>query len=422
YGSGAWMLYSVEISRLNRAAIGSAAVFFLLQVSLTEQASPWPAIWRSALAAVVLAVFRGLRRRWVSVQRRDGRYITPVLLVGSGPESEELFHLFKDHPEIGYTVSGLIPSDRLLPTWCNGLRSFPSTESCASAARACGASVVLIDASAFDGAELEQTLAGLAGSGLQVRLAGGFDGWSRNSRRSVKAVPLAYESIYDVAPADLPRWQLGIKRVLDTVVGAGALVLCLPVLVVAALAVRIVDGSPVFIRQQRVGRFGRLFTMLKLRTMVVNAEARLPEVLPMNMRDGPLFKADADPRITPLGRFLRAASIDEIPQLLNVMRGDMSLVGPRPSLPDECMSFDGTLRLRERVPPGLSGLWQVEARDMPSFRAYRRLDLYYVQNWSLGLDLAILMVTPVVVAARAWRAVQRLLPGRRTSSALSLLD
>lgn len=418
YGPGAWMLYSVEVSRLNKAVIGSSIIFFLLMLS-SGAGSPLGIVWRAAIAMWVLGSVRGFRRRWLSRQRERGRYITRVLLVGDGHEAEELYHLFKDHPEIGYRLCGLVPSGRFVPQWSEDLETFPFDQDWGSAARSCVAGAVLIDAEGFEPRELHEKAAQAAGSGLQVRLASGFEGWGAGSR---KTVPLAYESMYDVVPTNPPGWQLAVKRCIDLVLGSVGLVLALPVLTVAALAIRIFNGSPVFIRQQRVGRFGRLFTMLKLRTMVVNAEARLPEVLPMNMRDGPLFKADADPRITPLGRFLRAASIDEIPQLINVIRGSMSLVGPRPSLPDEVQNFDGTLRLRERVPPGLSGLWQVEARDMPSFRAYRRLDLYYIQNWSLGLDLAIILVTPVVVAARGWRAVTRVLSRGRKSSSLTLLD
>ena len=416
YGPGAWMLYSVEISRLVRAVAGSALIFALLTAGV---ASPLGVLWRAALVLWVLGSFRGFRRRWLSRQRASGRYITRVLLVGSGHESEELYHLFRDHAEIGYRLCGVVPSGRFVPRWSKEVDTFPPDIDWGSAARACSAGAVLIDAEGLDLRELHEKAAELAGSGLQVRLASGFEGWGAGSRRTV---PLAYESTFDMVPPDPSRWQLAAKRFLDLVLGSVGLILALPILLIAALAIRIFDGAPVFIRQQRVGRFGRLFTMLKLRTMVVNAESRLPEVLPMNMRDGPLFKADCDPRITPLGRFLRAASIDEIPQLVNVILGNMSLVGPRPSLPDECQNFDGTLRLRERVPPGLSGLWQVEARDMPSFRAYRRLDLYYVQNWSLGLDLAIILVTPVVVAARGWRAVARAVSRKEEPSTLALLD
>ena len=127
--------------------------------------------------------------------------------------------------------------------------------------------------------------------------------------------------------------------------------------------------------------------------MVVDAEARLAALEGGNERSGPLFKMDSDPRITRIGRFLRATSLDELPQLLNVLNGTMSLVGPRPALPNEVAEFPDELNARHRVRPGITGLWQVEARDNPSFEAYVRLDLFYVQNWSLPLDLLILLGT-----------------------------
>ena len=157
-------------------------------------------------------------------------------------------------------------------------------------------------------------------------------------------------------------------------------------------------------RQQRVGHIGRHFTLFKLRTMVPDAESKLIDLTTDNDRDGgPLFKLRHDPRVTRIGRLLRATSLDELPQLLNVLRGDMSLVGPRPALPSEVAHFDDELRERGRMMPGITGLWQVEARDDPSFSSYRRLDLFYVDNWSIGLDLAILASTVTAVLSRGVR-------------------
>ena len=177
-------------------------------------------------------------------------------------------------------------------------------------------------------------------------------------------------------------------------------------LAVAALAIKLDDGGPVLYRQERVGRDGRRFKVLKLRTMVPDASAQLEHLAARNERNGPLFKLSLDPRVTRVGRFLRSTSIDELPQLVNVVRGDMSLVGPRPALPSELERFDHELRKRISVPPGLTGLWQVEARDNPSFHTYRRLDLFYVDNWSLAMDLAIIAGTVWVVVERAARALR----------------
>ena len=146
-----------------------------------------------------------------------------------------------------------------------------------------------------------------------------------------------------------------------------------------------------------MGLDGHPFMLFKLRTMSVDAEERRAALLGRNERKGPLFKVTDDPRVTPIGKILRATSIDELPQLANVILGQMTLVGPRPALPDEVAQFDEELLERHRVTPGITGIWQVEARDDPSFESYRTLDMFYVENWSLALDLAIIFGTATAV-------------------------
>jgi lipopolysaccharide/colanic/teichoic acid biosynthesis glycosyltransferase len=181
---------------------------------------------------------------------------------------------------------------------------------------------------------------------------------------------------------------------MDLTLAGVVLALAAPFLAIAALAIKLGDGGPVLFRQQRVGRDGKAFWILKLRTMSPDAEDRLAELTADNERvGGPLFKLTDDPRRTRVGRVLERFSIDELPQLWNVLRGDMSLVGPRPALPSEVEQFDTDLLIRLSVPPGVTGLWQVEARDNPSFYAYRRLDMFYVENWSVLLDFSILLGT-----------------------------
>ena len=196
-----------------------------------------------------------------------------------------------------------------------------------------------------------------------------------------------------VGPTETSTIGLGLKRAFDVLVAAAMLVITSPVLLVAAILIKRTDGGPVFFRQQRVGKDDQEFGMLKFRTMVVDAEARLAEMQRDNQRSGPLFKLANDPRVTRIGNFLRRTSLDELPQLINVLKGDMSLVGPRPALRREVEAFPADLRDRHRVRPGITGLWQVEARDNPAFDAYQRLDLFYVKNWSLMLDVVILLGT-----------------------------
>lgn len=190
-------------------------------------------------------------------------------------------------------------------------------------------------------------------------------------------------------------WLLA-KGLVDRM-GAAALLLALsPVLAAVALAVKRGSAGPVLYRQERVGQHGRTFTFLKFRTMVADAEAQVDDLIAVNETDGHLFKIHDDPRITGVGRVLRRFSLDELPQLWNVLRGDMSLVGPRP-LPVDSAVFVGDERRRLRVRPGITGLWQVSGRSDLPWQATVALDMHYVDHWSLGLDLAILARTPLAV-------------------------
>jgi exopolysaccharide biosynthesis polyprenyl glycosylphosphotransferase len=188
-----------------------------------------------------------------------------------------------------------------------------------------------------------------------------------------------------------------VKEFFDRLGAALLLVLLSPVLVVVALCIRRDSPGPVFFRQVRVGRDGQHFLIYKFRSMYLDAEARLAEIQHLNEYDGVLFKVRNDPRVTPVGRWLRRLSLDEVPQLFNVLRGDMSLVGPRPPLPEEVAVYPDDMRRRLAVKPGMTGLWQVSGRsDLPWEEAVR-LDLRYVENWSLSLDLVILMRTVAAV-------------------------
>jgi exopolysaccharide biosynthesis polyprenyl glycosylphosphotransferase len=183
------------------------------------------------------------------------------------------------------------------------------------------------------------------------------------------------------------------KRLFDVVVAASLVVVLSPVLLLLALLVRLQDGGPALYRQRRVGANGVQFDMIKFRSMVVDAEVRLSELADANEHDGVLFKIREDPRITRVGRFIRKFSIDELPQLFNVLRGEMSLVGPRPPLVTEYEQYEQDTHRRLLVRPGMTGLWQVSGRaDLPWSEAVR-LDLYYVDNWSMVIDLVIMVKT-----------------------------
>lgn len=199
---------------------------------------------------------------------------------------------------------------------------------------------------------------------------------------------------------ETPRWWWTAKRAIDVTFGTFLLVLSLPLLAVAALAIVVVDGGSPFFAQERVGRNGRRFKMFKLRTMVDGAHEMRERISHLNEADGPVFKIHDDPRCHRLGRLLRRASIDELPNFVNVLRGEMSLVGPRPALPCEVECYDAFAQRRLSVPQGVTGLWQISGRSALSFKDWMELDNRYVDEWSPLLDLAIVVRTIPAVLRR----------------------
>lgn len=195
-------------------------------------------------------------------------------------------------------------------------------------------------------------------------------------------------------------FQLAVKRAIDLVGGMVGLLLVTPILIATAIAIRAESKGPVLFRQVRAGRNGRKFTMYKFRSMVIDAEAKRAELLHLNEMGGPVFKITRDPRITRVGRFIRKTSIDELPQLFNIVMGDMSLVGPRPPLPSEVEDYEAWQRRRLSVKPGLTGLWQVSGRNQIDFEEWMQLDLKYIDTWTIWLDVKIILQTVPVVLFR----------------------
>ena len=201
-------------------------------------------------------------------------------------------------------------------------------------------------------------------------------------------------------PAHLTGRQAALKRTFDMLVAGLILLVVSPVWTVSAVLIKLTSRGPVLFRQERIGRSGERFRIFKFRTMVVGADRMRARLDGLNEASGPLFKVRNDPRVTTAGRWLRRWSLDELPQLLNVLRGEMSLVGPRPPLAEEVAKYEEWHYDRLAVPPGMTGLWQVSGRSELSFDDYVRLDLFYVENWSLSYDLFILLKTIPAVFAR----------------------
>lgn len=405
---------AVEIERLGRAAaiagLGSLLLPRVLPIELQTDTAVTGAIAMFAL----LLVGRGGYRHWLQMGRKEGRFVRPVVVVGSNGESADLCKLVKDHPELGFRLAGVVgPSpDEIGDPPAPILGSLDDAVAAVRAARVSG---VIVAASSIEPRQLNRLIRDFLRHGIHVQLSSGLRGIGH---RRLRAQPLAYEPLFYVEPLKLATWQLRLKRVIDLVLTVAGSVVILPVILLAALAVKLQDRGPVFYKQSRIGRHGVPFTIIKFRTMVPNADQLYVDLAETRAgRDGPLIKLAGDPRRTRVGRILERTSIDELPQLLNVLKGEMSLVGPRPAQESEVRQFDQELLARLEVLPGITGLWQVEARDNPHFSAYRRYDLFYLENWSVTLDLAILVAT---IQRVVLRGAELLVPSRRVEMAASL--
>ncbi len=396
---------SVELSRLVRSvAVVLGGMLIALRLYNTGGTELRDVLLGSVLSMLFLLIGRSIYRAYLDAQRRQGRFVRDVLLIGSNHEAAEFVELIADHPETGYRVAGVVGSR--MEALANNLNHLwlGIPEDAPAVIRGSNINGVIVVVGALETAELNDLVRELQARKVHIHLSNGVRGI--NYRR-LRAVPIADEPLFYVEQVTLQKRQVMAKRALDLVGSIFGLIIASPLIAAIAIAVKLNDGGPVFFKQTRVGQDGELFRCIKFRTMVVDAEARLRDLQATNERKGPLFKMERDPRVTRVGHFLRETSLDELPQLFNVVKGQMSLVGPRPALPAEVAQFDQRLLDRTKVPPGVTGLWQVEARDNPNFSAYRRLDLFYVDNWSISLDFVILIATVEQVIAKALRTMRR---------------
>ncbi|HEX2782081.1 MAG TPA: sugar transferase [Ilumatobacteraceae bacterium] len=392
----------VEITRTARAVALLAGI-----VLLGDRVSHYywhvrQTIVASVLCFVLLCIVRSVYRAWLANARQRGLHCRRIVIIGTDEEALRLIKLFQTHLDLGLRVVGVIGDKNeaiqrgLADLWvgdvdhAEALLDIP------------GLSGVVTSTSGMSSTRLNGLIRDLHHSGLHIHLATGISGIAV---RRLRSVPLAHEPLLYVEAPSLAKGQLVVKRGFDIVVSSLILIVLSPLFLAVAIAIKLDDGAPILFSQSRVGRGGRIFGVLKFRSMMVDAESKLAALEAGNERQGPLFKMENDPRVTRVGRFLRDSSLDELPQLWNVLRGQMSLVGPRPALPAEVVNFSTELRMREQVMPGITGLWQVEARDNPSFEAYRRLDLFYVENWSITLDLMILIGTIEQVLVRMLKSL-----------------
>ena len=353
---------------------------------------------RSVVVVSVLAttavslLLRWVSRRVLHAQRRRGRCVHRVVVVGTPGDARALMASLSRSPQAGLTVVGACLTERLAVVPDTDVPVVGGVDEVAAALDLVGADTVAVASTgASAGVELRRLAWSLEGRDVDLLVAPALTDVAgpRLTVRPVDAVPLlaVQEPTFDG-----PRRV--VKGAFDRVLSAvGLIVLALPLLCIGLL-VRLSSPGPAMFRQTRVGRDGREFRLWKFRTMVAGADK---VVLEHNDVDGPLFKLRADPRVTAVGRVLRRWSLDELPQLINVLLGHMSLVGPRPPVPSEVEKYGDDVRRRLLVKPGLTGLWQVSGRSDLPWEECVRLDLRYVENWSVSLDLLILARTLVAV-------------------------
>ncbi len=349
--------------------------------------------------AAVLAVMlvRYGHRRFLHRARSHGDAMKRTLVVGDAIDVARVSRGLMAAPYYGYHVAGVcVPSvDRAQAV--DGLPVVGAIADVPQVAMDQAIDVVVVAGPSLSGKALRRLSWALDRVGSQLVVVPDLVEVT-GPRLTVR--PAAGLSLLEVE-VGVPRRRLITKALMDRVAGTALMLLAAPVVALAALAVRLTSAGPAFYRQTRVGVDGATFTMFKLRSMYLDADARKAELEGQNEGAGVLFKIKHDPRITPVGRFLRRYSIDELPQFLNVVRGDMSLVGPRPPLREEVARYEDAAHRRLRVKPGLTGLWQVSGRSDLTWDEAMRLDLRYVDNWSVSMDTLILWKTARAVFGAA---------------------
>lgn len=371
---------------------GMAIVSYLLQVSLSR------ALFAFALPLGVFALLLGrwVTRAYLNRLRAAGRAVTPALVVGTGPSVAMLLSDLAKRPDVGYRADGVcLLSD--LPSADRPLLSDLAQHRLATLgdAAVCGRYGAVIVADGLSRDETRNLAWNLEASPVELMFQAGLVDVAgpRLTVREVEGMSLTH--------VDLPTFtgaKLVLKRVFDVAFSVFALVALAPVLAIVAIMIKLDDGGPVMFRQKRIGRCGQEFTIHKFRTMSLDAEAKMDALIAANGGRALLFKLEDDPRITSIGALLRKYSLDELPQFWSVLRGGMSIVGPRPQVAREVAEYTEAHHRRLLIKPGITGLWQVNGRSDLSLEESIRLDLRYVENWSLITDATIILKTVGVVA------------------------
>jgi exopolysaccharide biosynthesis polyprenyl glycosylphosphotransferase len=386
---------TAELQRLFNAILMSVLLIVLVTFIGPIEISRSFVVWLLGLSLVTVVTGRLITRRLG--HSLNARAVTSqvTLIAGTNDEARALARTLMRRPWMGYRVCGFVEVTPSGLEVMDGLPVFGTVENIAQITRDHAVRSVIIAGSAAGGATL-QSIDSALGADVSVRVSPGL---ANLGAARVILEPIDGMALFSLRRHRFSRRQRFLKRSVDLGVTSIAIVVAAIPMLVIALAIKLTSPGPVLFRQRRVGEQEREFTIFKFRTMVVGAHTQRDGL--DNEADGLLFKMRRDPRVTKVGRFLRKTSLDELPQLFNVLSGEMSLVGPRPALPEEASRYAESQRGRLRVKPGVTGLWQVNGRHDLAFEDYVRYDLFYVENWSLTMDLYILAKTiPALLTAR----------------------
>ena len=379
---------------LNAGVFLTAAIAFASYATTFDVARGYVVVALPSLTVFDLGARYALRKQ-LHRERATGAYMRRVVVVGHPPVVDDIANLLQRETYHGLSVvaacvagasqGGVIAGVPVV----GGLDEVPEV-----VGRYEADTVAVLACPEMAGERLRQLAWDLEKTGTDLCVAPALldVAGPRTTIRPVAGLPLLHMDHPEFSGA-----RRVVKSAFDKVLALAALVLAAPLLALLALLIRLDDGGPALFKQTRVGKDGRHFSVYKFRTMVTDAEARKAALVSANQHQGPLFKIRKDPRVTRVGRWLRRWSLDELPQLVNVLYGDMSLVGPRPALPEEAAMYGDHVRRRLVVKPGMTGLWQVNGRSDLSWDESVRLDLRYVENWSFMLDLQILWKTCAAV-------------------------
>jgi exopolysaccharide biosynthesis polyprenyl glycosylphosphotransferase len=394
--------FSEELKEIARAVfLASLMLLMVAQVGHWQSITLWTATCVGLIGLLLILTMRVLLRLNLRRLRLRGHNIKRLLIVGGGPRARWFTNEVRRRNDLGYRLIGYVDDETNFNG--DGVKGVARLGGVEDLQKIVGREVIdevfiaLPIKSQY--AQIELAINLLEEQGIMVHLFSDHfpHRLARSHPSEFEGAPLL--SLHSAPPVT---WRTEIKRMLDITVALGLLLVLAPFLALVALAVKLESEGPVFFIQERVGFNKRRFRMIKFRTMVQDAEKRMQELEHLNEKTGPIFKISNDPRITRVGKWLRKASIDELPQLVNVLLGDMSVVGPRPlSVRDATRMEVAWQKRRFSVKPGLTCLWQVSGRSNLSFEQWMELDLEYIDKWSLGLDGLILLRTiPAILLAR----------------------